>query len=111
MSEVTPQEINEQVARRLGWAQRECHYQAGPLRICWFDGNGDNKGVYPPDFCGDIRAAFEILEGFTGFLLCKTDKGFWVRLHNDHADCFDPATLADTAPMAICKAFLRLGEK
>ena len=96
---ISDQEINERVARKLSFnAYRfKVHY-----------------GEPIPDYCHDIKAAWEIVEHLENNLI--VDK--WERkIEHEQKDwrCFiriDPyggiAAYADTAPMAICLAFLKL---
>lgn len=89
---MTDQEINEAVARKLGWAPV-------PLSI---------EQVIP-DYCHYIEAAWEIVEFMRkngrDFNMSVDEGGFAIAWQYDEyiAD-------ADTAPMAICLAFLKLQE-
>lgn len=86
-------EINEAVARKLGW-----------------------RGTFPdqyPDYCHSITAAWEVVEQvFTSFYLSwdeTTETWFakWDNQHRTEESCRYKGE-ADTAPMAICLAFLKL---
>lgn len=110
----TDQMINESVAKKLGWTIYPDIVD--PLHRYWFYPN-TKKSVKDddlPDYCQSIEAAWEILEKikekFDGVFLYNYT-GKWVV-----ADPYGAgnelvgATLAeaDTAPMAICLAFLKL---
>jgi ABA sandwich protein len=121
---MTPQEINEAVVQKFGWKQRKCHFpDGGPSRLNWFDGKGENRGIHPPDYCDDIKAAWDIVEkvkskGFKLVLVfwgddvgkwdCQighvfegmTGTGVQYFAHERHAE----------AAMAICLAFLKLDD-
>lgn len=104
---MTDQEINEAVARKLGWDKmhpcqrhlskkvRADFYIAGP----------------PPDYCHSIEAAWEICDfvkqvhpEWQVSLFC-VDKD-WACIFGTAEKHY--AEYADTAPMAICLAFLKL---
>lgn len=75
--------------------------------------------VHVKDYCNDIKAAWEIVEKHN-ISLIKTDQGHWYAIPNFGLSELSPdewyfsacenglGTLADTAPMAICLAFLKL---
>lgn len=96
MAEKTNQEVNEAVARKLG---------------------GDPPG-HPeqPDYVGSIAAAWEIVEHLRTKnigILVESDQdeigknpgfSYWCEITN-HPEC---SGYANTAPLAICLAFLKL---
>lgn len=83
------QEINEAVARKLRVQPRDVDF-----------------GSWPPDFCHSIEAAWEILLSLKCDWELKTTKyGIDIRIYDD-AGVY-PSVVDDTAPMAVCKAFLR----
>lgn len=100
---MTDQEINEAVARKLGWKPDTCK--------CW-PGHTVHCEIAPKDYCHSIAAAWGIVEEIkaeTLFELCWHD-GAWhcyveyeERSNRIHKE-------ADTAPMAICLAFLKLDQ-
>lgn len=109
---MTPEEINEAVARKLGWKSQ-----------CLFPESEGHHG-FPcpfktPDYATDIQAAWEII-----CELAKKEYEVSLRLrfmpHHQWMAEFDrfdidPGTPAldgesDSAPMAICLAFLKLSE-
>jgi hypothetical protein len=105
-------EINEAVAQKLRWKAKVLHECAAPA--C------NLKMVEPtPDYCGSIAAAWEIVEWFEksqirfslGLLPVMPEKQrweiLWARPQTLSTD-FVPTIYADTAPMAICLAFLKL---
>lgn len=105
---MTDQEINEAIARKLGVKFGIESKQVGDTEIF-------THRIYPlPNYCHDIKAAWGIVEHLT-----KENK--WFRLENNDGWHFGPVELcgdelyidepegiADTAPMAICLAFLKL---
>lgn len=120
---MTDQEINEQVARKLGWNKlAKLDDSTGYLYGWKFKGELAN----PPDYCHSIEAAWEILEK-KQIALVPTNTGWFATSRDavleegecleiwipsgcatrDHCGCLRCA-IADTAPMAICLAFLKL---
>lgn len=110
---MTDQEINEQVARKLGWVQDG--------NIGWIQPEPHPDGflighAVLPDFCRSIEAAWEVVESY----LCVSEEYYfclefnamyweagWRTTDNNHAVGWSSA---DTAPMAIVKCFLKLME-
>lgn len=96
---LTNQEINEAVAQKLGYM-----HCADDL---WAKGDCDPDVV--PDFCGDIAYAWEVLakvesDGSNISLQHRRDA-----IRDGWSCVIDEALAdADTAPMAICLAFLKL---
>lgn len=102
---MTDTEINELVARKLGWTID----QTGAYKP------GDDPQAYDvPDYCHDIKAAWEVVEKH----ICVSDEYYfclefnamyweagWRTTDKNHAVGWSSA---DTAPMAICLAFLKL---
>lgn len=108
------QEKNEAIAKRLGWER--------PTK-CTADCGCDN----PPDYLNDIRAAWEVVEKCP-MALIPFSNGHWYattqRMPAEESECFEiwaPTNCAtkgdclcekcvveDTAPRAICEAFLKL---
>src|SRR5437773_625783 len=106
---MTDQELNEAVARKMGLNPH--FFCPGPNdspsnMITRADGFSENL----PDYCHSIVAAWEILERY-GFALSKHPGGYTCELQTsgslassikcEHAS-------ADIAPLAICKASLKL---
>lgn len=104
---MTDPELNELVARRLGWKPAKmCEYTTNtPENYAYYpDPNRTDEPVPLPNFVGDIGAAFEILN--------KREQG-WALVFNrytkDYTCTFNSVeATADTAPRAICLAFLKL---
>lgn len=99
-------EINEAVARRLG----KGHIQDGWEKVCII-----------PDYTDSIQAAWEIVaflknhsinlrltDPLTGWY-CSIFS--WVGYPDKSKRINEVETEADTAPLAICLAFLKLGDK
>lgn len=103
---MTDQEINEAVARKLGWKEAghlgwmsdSTKYKKPDDVICRKPG--------PPDYCHDIKAAWEIMlyvdKNGPDFNV-GTNQNAWYVESNKKILCE-----AATAPMAICLAFLKL---
>ena len=97
-----PTAVNEAVAQKLG-PNRKKYYETGdddsmlhhPSQISW---------EVIPDYCTDIKAAWEIVESFPPKPQCYMTK------FNEHwiVDIGNARGEADTAPMAICLAFLKI---
>lgn len=86
---MTETEINELVARKLGWKS--------PIS------NQGTNLLDTPDFCHSIEAAWELTKEFKGELMLVQYKNEWVAKWG-----LWKTARADTAPMAICLAFLKL---
>lgn len=92
---MTPQEINEAVARKLGheWPVIDPgHHPACPFR--------------KKDYCRSIEAAWEIVEHQGDFGLAQGTKGWTASFGYGNEEAV--FGIADTAPMAICRAFLKV---
>lgn len=119
MNPLTPEEINEAVARKLGWKLED---------NLWRDPrHGGQRSEWGPEFTipysTDIKAAWEIVEymGEKGIGLqlnqdissgYKTE--WWATFHNETLGYLggEPWIRSDlSAPMAICLAFLKLEDK
>jgi hypothetical protein len=97
---MTDQEINEAVARRLG----KGHIKDGWEMVCII-----------PDYCHSIAAAWEIVNKCGGHIWlrsgdCMPDNNpnFGITWQCLIAKDRDYIGKADTAPMAICLAFLKI---
>lgn len=109
MNELTDQELNEACARRLGWIPWD-----GAVNK-WRRGKEWRKK--PRNYVGDIRAAWEVVEfmsrkGVGTYLFGGIGDSWHCDLHRHPAAQDDPevSQSADTAPRAICLAFLKLQE-
>ena len=136
---MTEQEINEAIARKLGWKKIESDgglngWWRGPLEEIVADPDfpedtsllqTSSPQVSP--YCTSISAAWEIMEKTKCLSLVPTDKGWHVSSSNGKAEegeCIElwyptncmtrnedgclKCAIADTAPMAIALAFLKL---
>lgn len=98
---MTDQEINEAVARKLGYCATK-HRKNGCLRPYYVE--------HEKDFCHSIAAAWEVVE----LIANKSEKdkcGPMVELSHDGKWHFRIGLVqvkTDTAPMAICLAFLKI---
>lgn len=109
---MTDQEINEAVARKLGWIDIEP--STNPLLFYGHRQINDELELVP-DYCHSIAAAWEVVEHlqkeFIIYVFGGMPNSVW------HCDIQDHPTAhlgrivsqsADTAPMAICLTFLKL---
>lgn len=106
---MTDQEINEAVARELGYKKYHQDIEGAEGYDYWSDGKHQNKNDL--DFTTSIAAAWEIVE----FMY---EKGTSVILNGAYDDRNWECSwitgevrymrVADTAPKAICLAFLKL---
>lgn len=102
---MTDTEINEAVARLLGWEE-------GPNNL-WRRGLDDMPQHGLPNYCHSIAAAWEVVPYLTskgGYLVVsvyedhvKAEVEIWV---NDNP--IQTGALSETAPMSICLALLKL---
>jgi hypothetical protein len=112
---MTNQEINEAVARKLGWVFDNSKEAKWNNRFPWYDAKG--KGHLAPGFTYSIEEAWEIVEhlGPRFHKLWRFwDDGSYIFEISDGSLVVGPPKIdvvvgeADTAPMAICLAFLKL---
>lgn len=105
---MTYTEINEAVARKLGWKPDTCK--------CW-PGHTVHCEIAPKDYCHSIAAAWEVWDKMSMkyFLTLETEAGEFGRnivkvWKNDGKDCgwVIEDIYANTAPLAICLAFFKL---
>ena len=99
---MTNQEIDEQVARKLGHPS-EVGCDCGDS-IC----NEQWQKVPPKNYCTDIKAAWEIVDKMPWFCLSKDEGDKWSVWDMPGTEEAETICSADTAPMAICLAFLKL---
>lgn len=100
-------EINESVARKLGWKECQCAPEVRDEHRRYMP----SKHIMP-NYCGNIAAAWEVVEYLSKHYFSVSVS------HDDERDLWqcayeireDPAIFAtaDTAPMAICEAFLKM---
>lgn len=98
LDQLSPAEINERVARKLGK-----HFRHHP-----FNGKCSACGL---DYCRDIAAAWEVVDSVRK--LPVPAQGNFARALKEIAKPFDGDLLwflwlCQDRPLAICKAFLRL---
>lgn len=100
------EEVNEAVAKKMGSeVQCACHVSMG-------------EDLHWPHYSTDIRAAWWVVEflgpKFNNIALNWDDGGFYCTLDGGQLNVGNKwphvTETADSAPMAICKAFLRLKE-
>lgn len=106
---MTPQEINEAVARKLG-----CLICKPPCK--WPHSPNDDGIIWCEikDYCGDIRAAWEIVQFLINgkwMIFNPGNTNTWVASITDLPYGSKSDAEAGTAPMAICLAFLKLEER
>lgn len=104
--------INEQVAKALGWKYKKIDWVRP---YTW-----DNKRISPtgeekylPDYSRSIEAAWEIIsDRIEEVTICKQyGSGVWYSDFRDDKGVLQNFETAATAPLAICKAFLKLKEQ
>lgn len=109
---MTPQEINEQIAKRLGYPL---------IKVTPIDSSGKDEEsfhIQTPNFCGEIVAAWEIID-FIGDEYCSVSKCLeqfeghrWQAQVGSLSLISSKLTAyADTPSMAIARAFLKMEEK
>lgn len=112
---MTDKELNEAVARKLGWI-----IDTTSDFFSWYGRpNSRPESVMLrnlPDYCHSIAAAWEIVEKIIGDGFTISIDGTW-RFGKKAYQCRTSARkeafsgVQDTAPMAICLAFLKLDKK
>lgn len=101
---MTDQEINEAVARKLGWYF--IFHETGTHGKRWGNPAGTITGFLDcPDYCHSIAAAWGIVEANHLSGVMRIGLG-WRAIGNNGATGASDLQ-ADTAPMAICLAFLK----
>lgn len=116
---MTDEEVNIAVARKLGWT-----YEQNPNALTGYWERGEDFFEVLPDYCHSIAAAWEVVEKMKpdSIAIEHFERGYgdtekWrcvFSCSSPVCDCNDDAeteryeATADTAPMAICKAFLKL---
>ncbi len=107
---MTELEINEAVALKLGWVKNDDCEVYGGFLSSW----KPKGGRFPPNFCQSIEAAWEIAEKYKLSVVYAHDQWMAGDLnpYTTDAGCVDGYmshfAFADTAPRAICEAFLKL---
>lgn len=106
---MTDTELNEAVARKLGLMQ------SSTVPEDWWERTINELKVFPlPDYCHSIQAAWEIV-GYCDKMNWHFDYHFGDHLTPHHwaqifrrPDGIMYSAMADTAPEAICRAFLKV---
>jgi hypothetical protein len=112
---MTEDEINSAVARKLGWYETDLGWEH---RKDW-KRHEDRQGVFLehvahrdlPNYCRSIAAAWEVLECpeiIRWEIRLLSDKSIGCEMIRQGSEVY---RWADTAPMAICLSFLKLGDK
>lgn len=105
---MTDSEINEAVARKLGWTFCQHGGASGAVRPNPIKPHFHE--VYP-DYCHSIAAAWEIVEqpGLI-WMIGRDRNGYSAGVCRDSGTDINTManTWAETAPMAICLAFLKV---
>lgn len=115
ISSMSPQAINEAVARGLGWIDSDLPVKGrGWIKLEVQPGSWTYLDAYP-DYCHSIKAAWEILDSLVSR---KRYVSIEFESENNEWDCVlgadrrayepDARAQASTTPMAICLAFLKL---
>lgn len=97
---MTDQDLNEQVARKLGTCLK--HF----LPTTGNEGNESHRHCDVPDYCHSIEAAWEILHEYRDFMIAQGTKGWTASFGYGKENAVFAS--ADTAPRAIVDAFLKL---
>lgn len=111
---MTNQELDEAVARKLGWEKNKTLPDitgiGGPNNARWYKDGIISSTDAPPPYSTDIKAAWEILAALDGSYSVGTCLGgFYCQLQTgDHKQ--NSKAVAETAELAICKAFLAMEE-
>jgi len=119
---MTDQEINEAVAQKLGWHQTDVFVSGGGTVARWSAALPDGRVQEKlPDYCHDIKAAWEIVDYINSLPTRIGDKGhFYFQMRRDKqgytvklipGEFNKGSTIeatASIAPLAICLAFLKL---
>jgi hypothetical protein len=110
---MTDQELNEAVARKLGWVKLVIPHDAKHhTDFRWLGPDKKTHETFPLPYSTDIAAAWEIVEWFQkspdrrGWPVLNLDDTGWIFQTVDSA--IGVYAEANTAPRAICKAFLGL---
>lgn len=111
---MTNQEINEQVARKLGWTELFLSENIGCMDIAGKRHLTDRMNSTVPKYCERIEAAWEIVGtfhprlGMSLYQHLQPPYGWTCLIYTTMTEEPTARERADTAPLAICKAFLKL---
>lgn len=106
---MTDQELNEVVARKLGYHKcKNCDWGYGPDGTC-----NTSLHQHLSDYCNSIQAAWEVVEAIPLALhlsLFRAPNNYWTCeiINQKNGDSIPIFQIADTAARAICEAFLKL---
>lgn len=109
---MTDGEINLAVAIKLGWVKNEMGWQS-PLQQRQYPAWSDFE---PPEYCYEMSVAWEIVskitkdgEGRIAVELYSTNRTHICTIKKwEHSEMLIAQEKADSAPMAICLAFLKI---
>lgn len=104
---LSPEEVNERVARKLGWTYKEPPEISDSLPMPWTDPQGERRHILP-DFSRRIEAAWTIVDKLGPYFVIGKDGNEWVVVDGWNDDYSEERARADTAPMAIALCFLKL---
>lgn len=103
----TDEEVNHAVARKLGWKFAD----SLPSGSLWYAPNASQRTSIP-DYCHDIKAAWDVVEKLfqEGICIQVNVAGNEKMVGCNIGEKYQQKAFgsADTAPMAICLAFLKL---
>lgn len=107
------QQINEAVARKLGYTSVSYYHNNEltgiPPGLGPAPDDGQSNFKVLPDYCHSIEAAWEIVAALQHNCDFKlTTISGWTATFMDYIKETKSTASADTAPMAICEAFLKL---
>lgn len=103
---MTDQELNEAVARKLGWQEGEGFDRVKSWERVTESGNCLARLPFPPAYSTSIEAAWEIVNAGHVDVVGKHQNGKWSAGKNNQA--IAQFIEAETAPRAICLAFLKI---
>lgn len=104
---MTDFEINQMVALRLGWKIKKWR---GSGKY-WFAPGHDSPDIFLPKYCTDIKAAWEIVEKLVNDHCTVSLNMTWrfgKPAYQGSIYVGGAGEISDTAPMAICLAFLKI---
>lgn len=108
---MTDQEINEAVARKLGWTQLFRSDNIGRIETAGKKNPEDDFNTTVPDYCHSIEAAWGVVEylqahGYIfGISNNPIEKNWHCAIRHSKSLCEE---WGNTVPMAIALAFLKL---
>lgn len=103
IDKLTPEEINERVAKRLGWKECQCAPEHRETHKSYMPSKHTR-----PDYSRSIEAVWEVISLPGYFWTISNMTHMWFARYTQEGGKVLSASYADTAPMAICRAFLRI---